>query len=156
MFRQRIGIEGCELILKESIRINGKDGDETDISADTTVQEKSITYPTDNKLYRKIISKCKKIAHQEQITLRQSYTRTLKCLYTDLRFSKHPKNKKKARSASRKIRTIAGRLVRELERKLPDRHNYSESLTLFTKVLNQKRSDKNKIYSIHEPQVQCI
>jgi IS5 family transposase len=38
MFRRRIGLVGCELILKESIRINGKDGDESDISADTSVQ----------------------------------------------------------------------------------------------------------------------
>lgn len=156
MFRQRIGVEGCELILKESIRINGKDGDESDLSADTTVQEKNITYPTDHKLHRKIISKCKKIAQGERITLRQTYTRTLKRLYVDIRFGNHPKNKKKARAAGRKVRTIAGRLVRELERKLPDNHNYSESLDLFTSVLNQKRSDKNKIYSLHEPGVHCI
>lgn len=144
MFRQRVGIEGCELILKESIRINGKDGDEPDVSADTTVQEKNITYPTDNKLHRKIISKCKKIAKQEDVPLRQTYTHTLKKLYVDIRSNNHPKNKKKARAASRKIKTIAGRLVRELECKLPDNHNYKDSLDLFTKVLKQKRSDKIK------------
>jgi IS5 family transposase len=37
-FRHRMGEKGCELILKESIRINGKDGQEGDILADTTVQ----------------------------------------------------------------------------------------------------------------------
>ena len=156
MFRQRIGVEGCELILKESIRINGKDGDQADLSADTTVQEKNITYPTDNKLHRKIISKCQQIAKRENITPRQTYTYTLKKLYLATRFSHHPQNKKKARAASRKIRTIAGRLVRELERKLPKSHHYSDSLDLFTSVLNQKRGDKNKIYSLHEPSVQCI
>ena len=46
-FRKRIGSEGIELILKESIRINGKDSDDDTISADTTVQEKNITYPTE-------------------------------------------------------------------------------------------------------------
>lgn len=156
VFRQRIGFEGCELILKESIRINGKDSDESDISADTTVQEKNITYPTDNKLHRKIIAKCKKIAKQERISPRQTYSRTLKKLYVDIRFGNHPKKKKKAHAAARKIRTIAGRLVRELERKLPDNHKYSNSLDLFTRVLNQKRNDKNKIYSLHEPSVHCI
>ena len=30
------------------------------MSADTIVQEKNITYPTDNKLQQKIIKKCKK------------------------------------------------------------------------------------------------
>ena len=50
-FRNRIGEEGIELIFKESIRINGKDGQEQEATTDTTVQEKNITYPTDNKLY---------------------------------------------------------------------------------------------------------
>ena len=39
-FRNRIGESGIELILKESIRINGKDGDDFTASIDTTVQEK--------------------------------------------------------------------------------------------------------------------
>ncbi|MBI4945373.1 MAG: transposase, partial [Bacteroidetes bacterium] len=56
----------------------------------------------------------------------------------------------------RKVKTIAGRLVRELERKLPSENNYSSSLTLFKKVLAQKRNDTQKIYSLHESHVQCI
>jgi len=44
-FKKRIGETGVELILKESIRINGKDALQTTLSADTTVQEKNITYP---------------------------------------------------------------------------------------------------------------
>ncbi len=43
----------------------------------------NITCPTDNKLHRKIIDKCKTIARKEGIELRQSYTRTLKALYRD-------------------------------------------------------------------------
>ena len=74
-FRQRIGEPGVELILKESIRINqppnDSDGADT-ISIDTTVQEKNITYPTDDKLYKKIIIKCWNIADKEDINLRQS------------------------------------------------------------------------------------
>jgi len=54
-FRNRIGTEGIELIFKESIRINGKDGREQEATTDTTVKEKNITYPTDSKLHRKII-----------------------------------------------------------------------------------------------------
>ena len=44
-FRKRIGEAGVDLVLKESIRINGKDGQEAQVSMDTTVQEKNITYP---------------------------------------------------------------------------------------------------------------
>ena len=154
-FRHRIGEEGIELIFKESIRINGKDGQEQEATTDTTVQEKNITYPTDNKLHRKIIKKCIAIADEEGIELRQSYTRILKKLLMDQRFRNHPKNKGKARKADKKVKTIAGRLVRDLERKLPP-SLYQSTLVLFKQVLAQKKADSNKIYSLHEPHVQCI
>jgi IS5 family transposase len=154
-FRNRIGDEGIELIFKESIRVNGKDGKEQQATTDTTVQEKNITYPTDNKLHRKIIKKCVAIAGEEGIDLRQTYTRTLKRLLMDQRFRNHPKNKGRARKADKKIKTIAGRLVRELERKLPP-GQHQTTLALFKQVLSQKKTDSNKIYSLHEPHVQCI
>jgi IS5 family transposase len=155
-FRKRIGEQGIELILKESIRINGDDSNDPDVSVDTTVQEKNITFPTDNKLHRKIIKKCHQIAEKEQLPVRQSYTRTLKKLGVDQRFRNHPKNKGKARKADRKVKTIAGRLVRELERNLSPGSMYQNDLGLFKKVLAQKRNDSGKIYSLHEPEVQCI
>jgi len=155
-FRKRIGEEGIELIFQESIRINGKDGKEEDGTTDTTVQEKNITFPTDSKLHKKIIDKCKDIAEKENLEMRQAYTRTIKKLSFDQRFRNHPKNYGKARKADKKIKTIAGRLVRELERKLPPENNFISSLIIFKKVLAQKRNDSQKIYSLHEPFVQCI
>lgn len=154
-FRNRIGEAGIELIFKESIRINGKDGQEKESTTDTTVQEKNITYPTDNKLHRKIIKKCIAIADKEGIELRQKYTRVLKHLLLEQRFRNHPKNKGRARKADKKVKTIAGRLVRELDRKLPP-NKYQDALELFKKVLAQKKTDTNKIYSLHEPHTQCI
>ena len=154
-FRNRIGAEGIELIFGESIRINGRGGKEDKASIDTTVQEKNITYPTDSKLHRKIIKKCVSIAEKEGIELRQSYSRTLKKLGIDQRFRNHPKNGAKARKADKKVKTIAGRLVRELQRKLPA-ESYSDELDLFQRVLRQKRQDSNKVYSLHEPEVVCI
>lgn len=157
-FRNRIGKEGLELIFKESIRINGKDGEERTVCVDTTVQEKNITFPTDTKLYKKIIQQCVSIAEQEAIELRQSYGRTVKRLSYQLRFHKSAKQQKQARKASKKIKTIAGRLVRELERKLPSDRlaEHSTSLGLFKRVLAQQKNDSNKVYSLHEPTVQCI
>ena len=154
-FRNRIGTEGIELILKESIRINGKDGEQQDATTDTTVQEKNITYPTDAKLHRKIIKRCIAIADKENIELRQSYTRTLRKLLMEQRFRNHPKNKGRARKADKKTKTIAGRLVRELDRKLAP-GQYQDTLALFKKVLAQKKTDNNKIYSLHEPHTQCM
>ena len=155
-FRHRIGEKGVELILQESIRVNGKDSHDDTVSIDTTVQEKNITYPTDAKLHKKIITKCQQIASQEQLPVRQSYTQTLKKLSRDQRFRNHPKNKAKARKADKKIKTIAGRLVRELERNLPPDSKHLLKLELYKKVLAQKRADKDKIYSLHEPETCCI
>ncbi|MHB8603601.1 MAG: IS5 family transposase, partial [Nitrosotalea sp.] len=154
-FRNRIGEEGIELIFKESIRINGKDGQEQEAVTDTTVQEKNITYPTDNKLHRKIIKKCISIAQREGIELRQTYSRTLKKLLREQRFRNHAKNKGRAKKADRKVKTIAGRLVRDIERKLPP-NQHQDMLALFKRIIAQTKSDSHKIYSIHEPHVQCI
>lgn len=156
-FRKRIGKEGIELILKESVRVNGDDANDSNLSGDTTIQEKNITYPTDDKLYKKIIDKCQSIADKEDIELRQSYTQTIKKLSVIQRLRKNKGGDVKARKASKKVKTIAGRLVRELERKLPATimQHYVNDLSLYQKVLAQKKSDTNKIYSIHEPHVKC-
>ncbi len=156
-FRKRIGAEGVELIFKESIKVNGDDANDDNLSIDTTVQEKNITYPTDDKLYKKIIKKCQSIAREEKIELRQSYTQTIKKLSRIQRFKKNKNGSLQAKKASKKVKTIAGVLVRELNRKLPAQvlSKYSSDLDLFEKVLKQKRSDSNKTYSLHEPNVKC-
>lgn len=155
-FRKRIGEPGIELILKESIRVNEKDSDDDNVNIDTTVQEKNITYPTDAKLHSKIIKKCKQITEREQVIVRQTYTWTLKKLSVSQRFRNHPINKAKARKADRKVKTIAGRLVRELQRKLAPDSIHHKDLEMYQQVLSQTRNSKNKIYSLHEPNVCCI
>ena len=47
--------------------------------------------------------------------------------------------------------------MREVERKLSTDalNKYAMDLSLFKKVLAQKRSDTGKIYSLHEPEVKC-
>jgi transposase, IS5 family len=157
VFRNRIGETGIELILKESIRIND---DETPmdkgnliISVDTTVQEKNITYPTDDKQYKKIIKKCWKLAEEYGLVLRRSYRRTVKQLSVQQRMKNTARGFKQARKAFRRVRTIAGAFVRELERKLPvdALMQHASQLSLFMRVIKQPRSDKDKIYSLHEP-----
>jgi len=157
-FRKRIGGKGMEKILQVSIDLHGKKAKEREILIDSTVQEKNITFPTDTKLYQKIAERCVAIAEEEEVKLRQTYRRTIKKLMLDQRFRNHPKNFKKARRSARKLKTIAGRLVRDLSRKLPEgilRH-YQGLLGIFNRVLEQVRKSPNKIYSIHEPQVYCI
>ena len=158
-FRNRIGEEGMELILAESIRVNTDHDDEDHFDTafiDSTVQEKNITYPTDAKLHKKIIKNVLKIVHDNSLPLRQSYTRTLKGIYRSQRFRNHPKNRKKALKADRQLRTIAGRLVRELERNLEGKKGYEKMFELYYRVLSQNRKSKNKVYSLHEPDVVCL
>lgn len=157
-FRKRIGQDGVSKILGISIAIHGKEAMEREVVVDTTVQEKNITFPTDIKLHKKIISHCTKIAEEEKVRRRQSYKRTVKKLIMAQRFRNHPKNRKRALQAERKLKTIAGRMVRELERKLTteQKEKYSSSIETYNKILLQKKSDKEKIYSIHEPKVYCI
>lgn len=80
-----------------------------------------------------------KIAKKEALLVRQTYTRTLKKLSVAQRFRNHPKNKSKARKADRKVKTIAGRLVRELERKLSDNTIYQKEINIF-KQAHKKRA----------------
>ena len=131
---------------------------EAEVLIDTTVQEKNITFPTDSKIYKKIASHCVGIAEKEDVNLRQKYPRVIKELIKDQRFRKHPKNRKKAVRATRKLKTIAGRLVRDLVRKLPaDRFDkYQAEIKIFEQVLAQQKNSKNKIYSLHEPDVYCM
>ena len=120
--------------------------------SDTTVAENNTTFPTDAKLTKKIIDKCNKIAQREGLEQRQTYTKVSKQLVRDTHNSSHPKRRKKAKKSGQKLKTIAGRLLMELERKLP-RHllnEYQQELDLYYRVLAQKRSDKDKIYSLHK------
>lgn len=154
-FRKRIGKEGVNKIFKQSIDLHGKDGKDRHVSIDTTVQEKNITYPTDAKLHKKIVDKCVSIAKKEGLELRRSYSRTTKKLVRATYNGTHPKRRKKANSAKRQLKTIAGRLVRELGRKLTT-EKYEKELSVFTRVLSQTKNSKNKVYSLHEPEVYCI
>ena len=157
-FRNRIGEEGVEKIFAYSVHLFGKAAKEKVNLSDTTVGENNTTFPTDAKLAKKIIDKCNEIAGRAGILQRQSYVRTSKQLVRETHNRKHPKRRKKAKKADRKLKTIAGRLVRELERKLsiPLLEKHQEELDLYSQILNQKRTDKNKIYSIHKPFTSCI
>ncbi len=158
-FRKRIGEQGAEKILEVSIDARRDEIKTTnDVLVDTTAQEKNITYPTDSKLLIKVIKRCNKIAKQEGVEQRQTYHRTMKKLLLKQRFAHHPKRKKEAKAALRKLRTIAGRLVRELERKLAQEAfaRYELELKNCLRVVEQKKSDNNKIYSLHEPDTACI
>jgi IS5 family transposase len=115
-FRKRIGESGFRKIFEHSIKMFGKKAEESLVVSDTTVQGNNTAFPTDARLYKKVIDCCNKIADTEDIPQRQTYTRTSKHLLRMTYNSNHPKRRKKAVSAMRKLHTLAGRQVRELER----------------------------------------
>ena len=142
----------------QSISLHPKAKTEDEVQIDTTVQEKNITFPTDAKLAKKVIDNCVKMAEKEGVVQRQSYKRVSKQLLRDAYFGHHPRRKKKARMARKKLRTIGKRVLRELERKLPSTvlKGYEDVFKIYLKALTQERTTKDKIYSLHEPQVACI
>ncbi|WP_336690900.1 MULTISPECIES: IS5 family transposase [unclassified Chryseobacterium] len=157
-FRKRIGEKGLEFLLGQSVSLHPKAKREDEVQIDTTVGEKNITFPTDAKLAKKVIDNCCKIAQEEGVVQRQSYKRVSKQLLRTAYFGHHPKRQKDARMARKKLRTIGKRVLRELERKLPVSvlKDYEEVFKIYLKVLTQERNTKDKIYSLHEPQVACI
>jgi IS5 family transposase len=157
-FRQRIGEPGIQRLLQVSAQLHGDKAQEKEVVVDTTVQEKNITYPTDSKLAHKIIGRCWKLADRQGVKLRRRYRKAVRHCVRAQRWRKDPRKRKLARRALRQMKVIAGRLIRELERKLPEsaREQQQENFALYRRVLAQQPADRDKIYSLHEPQVYCL
>jgi IS5 family transposase len=157
-FRQRIGIEGVEEIFAMSVGLHGKASQEKQVIIDTTVQEKNVTYPTDGKLAIKMIHQLHRIAKEEKIQLRRTYIKEIKGHRISLRFFRHPKKIKKARSAMKRLKTIVGVLMRDISRNFSEEqlNKYQETFDLFIKVTKQKMKDTHKVYSLHEQHIYVI
>jgi len=162
-WRKKIKAEGMEKLLEVTIKTGLTTGalkrtELKKLSIDTTVQEKAITFPTDAKLYQRMREKLVSKANECGITLRQSYIRKGKqALIMHGRYA-HARQYKRARKQLRKLKTYLGRVTRDIERKLqPDQlKEFEKLLGLSHRLLSQKRHDKNKLYSIHAPEVVCI
>jgi IS5 family transposase len=173
-FRHHYGEDGIELILQESIRVNlvlddsrrkekeerdGKDGrgrkpdEDKTAFIDSTVQEKNVTFPTDSKLLNKIVEFCRKTAREAKVHVRQTYAHEIRELKRIQRFRGRSHSAVKVRKADRRMRTIAGRLVRELLRLLPESSMARERIDICLRFVNGEKIDGHKIYSLHEPDV---
>ena len=158
-FRKRIGAEGVERIFRMSVGLHGRAALEDTVHIDTTVQEKNITYPTDSKLAIRIINRLNKIGKAHGISQRRTFVKEVKSLRLAIRHFRHVTKRAKAKRALKRLRTIAGILIRELRRELPQHclfERYQQDFLLYERVLAQQPKDKNKIYSLHEPQVYCV
>src|SRR5436305_710880 len=82
-WRNRAGAERLSLLFQETISLAVREKQITSqelaqVTVDTTVQEKNITYPTDSKLYLRAITKPARAAKSHGIKLRQTYVRVAK------------------------------------------------------------------------------
>lgn len=161
-WRKRIGDAGAEELLKETIKAGLKlkaikPHQLNRVNVDTTVQEKDIRFPTDSRLYDRVRERLVKAAEEREIKLRQNYNRKAKALvFLQSRYA-HAKQFKRSAKCTRKLKTILGRVIRDIERKCPQPDQALEALLSIAKRIHQQqRNDKNKVYSVHAPEVECI
>ncbi len=164
-WRNRLKSEGLETLLAETIRAGLKikvlkRTSLQRLNVDTTVQEKAITFPTDAKLYHRLREKLVKEAKVAGIELRQSYTRKSKqSLVMQSRYT-HARQMKRSRKEVRKLKTYLGRVTRDIERQVSGstelKKRFAPLLEMGHRLLKQKRTDRNKLYSLHAPEVECI
>lgn len=157
-FRHKIGESGINKIFQYSVKLHGKDAEEKLVVSDTTVQGNNTTFPTDAKLYKKVVDGCNRIAKKAGVKQRQTYVKKTKALMRETHNAQNPKRRKKAMSAQRQLKTIAGRQVREIERLLSEelKKKYASVLAIYHRILEQVRTSKDKIYSTHKPYTACI
>ncbi len=129
------------------------------VNVDTTVQDKAVAYPTDAKLYHKAR---KTLVKQLGIALRQSYERLSKrALMMNGRYA-HARQMQRAKREQKRLRTYLGRVIRDIERKLGHQQatqnhpRLNRLLEIAKRIHTQQRNDKNKVYSVHAPEVECI
>ena len=161
-WRKRVGEDGAEELLKETIMAAMRCGylksnDCAKVNVDTTVQTKAIRFPTDARLYDRMREVLVRLAHGLGIKLRQSYEFVGKQALRRQQSYGHAKQFKRMRKETRRLRTFLGRVVRDIERNMStDNEFLTERLELARRILMQEKNSKDKVYSVHEPQVECI
>ena len=118
-WRKRIGEDGAEELLKQTIRVGIKQGyvKKTDcrrVNVDTTVQPKDIRFPTDARLNDRMREKLVKLAQTEGIELRQSYERVGKQILRRQQNYSHARQPGRAKKEAKRIKTLLGRVIRDI------------------------------------------
>lgn len=164
-WRRRLGKEKLEQILKLTIKAGVDTGtvvkkDMEEVTVDTTVMPKHVAFPTDSRLLNKSRIRLVKLAKKKGVPLRQSYNRVAHKLSWQISGYLHAKQMKRAKAAIKRMKTITGRVVRDIERKITGNEElqliFKDELEKAHRLLVQTKTSKNKLYSLHEPHVECI
>lgn len=162
-FRVRIGEAGCELRLKLTVAtgLATKTVSERSLSqvtGDTTVQEKAVAFPTDARLYHKARITVVRLARKLGIALRQSYLRVGKrALFMHQRYQA-ARQPGRGKRELKKLKIYLGRVYRDVQRQMSSvaSPELAALLAQVERLLAQRREDSHKRYSIHAPEVDCI
>jgi len=161
-WRKRVGFEKMEVLLKETVEtarrgkfLKRRHLDR--VNVDTTVQEKAIAFPTDAGLRYKMLIKLVDTAKDRGIKLRQTYVRVSKEALVKQGYYRRANQHKRANKVTKKLKTYLGRVVRDIRRKVGEIDDeLADLLAKADRLLAQERKSKNKLYSIHSPEVECI
>ena len=164
-WRKRIGEKGAEELLRATTEaglrtkvITARSCEK--VNVDTTVQEKAVAYPTDGGLYERMRAKLVRMADRVGVGLRQKYPKVSRRHLRRAWSYFHARQHRRGQGEVRKLRTILGRVKRDIERKIAgneDLRKYFEKvLALADRLWKQRREDKEKLYSVHAPEVECI
>lgn len=168
--RRVIGEAGMQAILKATIDTAIdvkaiKPAEFERIIVDTTVQEKAISYPVDARLLEIARYKIVAAAKRCGISLRQTFAKEGKALRPKAGGYAHAKQFKRLARTVKRQRTIVGKLIREVRGKLqsgietinPNAHAaLTTLLERADRIRTQQKKDKNKLYALHAPEVECI
>lgn len=165
-WRKRIGEEGVETLLMASIEAARRGGvirkaSVDRVIVDTTVMPKAIAHPTDSRLLDKSRQHLVQAAKDNGLKLRQNYNRVAPRLAAQIGRYAHAKQFKRMNKAVRTLRTRVGRVHREVQRQLhvlPEaaKAKVQDLLQRTGRILTQRTKDKNKLYALHAPEVECI
>jgi transposase, IS5 family len=164
-WRKRLGPDGLETLLAATIQTGLDSGAVRPsslerISVDTTVQPKAITHPTDAKLYLKALQALVRKAKRHGLQLRQAHTRLAKRAAVQVGRYAHARQMRRMRRELKRLKTYLGRVYRDVARKVAGNVElsirFAPLLGLTERLLMQERTSKNKLYSLHAPEVVCI
>ncbi len=165
-FRQALGEAGVEELLTTTIAAAVQmkavaPAEFERVIVDTTVQEKAIAYPTDSRLLDVARAKLVQLAQRAGLGLKQTFEREGRRLRRRAGGYAHAKQFKRLRRVLKRQRTVLGRLLRDIERKLPVASESQQVklrvwLERAWRICRQRPKDKNKLYALHAPEVECI
>ena len=165
-WRKRLGEAGVEELLSVTLDTAVRSGHLKEknlqtVIVDTTVMEKAVAHPTDSKLLERSRQHLVKAACENGLVLRQNYNREAPALVRQIGRYAHARQFRRMQKSLRTLKSRVGRVWRDVERQLDKvtgaaRAALEELLERTKRVLEQKTKDKNKLYALHAPEVECI